>query len=58
MTQSKKSQILNSSVEELNMSHNGQNSELSNKNNLNTSKKISTKEIFSSVNSDLSFCNT
>ena len=59
MTQSKKSQILNSSVEEkLNMSHNGQNSELSNKNNLNTSKKISSKEIFSSVNSDLSFCNT
>ena len=59
MTQSKKSQILDSSVDEkLNMSRNGQNSELVNKNNFNTTKKKSSTEIFSSVNSALSFCNT
>ena len=60
MTQSKKSQILDNSVDEkLNIAHNGQNSELANKNNFNTAKKISSKEIFSNTNSSLiNFCNT
>ena len=59
MNQSKKSQILDNSVDEkLNMPHNGKDLDLYNKSIYKTEKRILSNEIFKSANNDISYINT